>query len=51
MVGSLERAEQVAMALEARHYRLRPIESGPHAPWAARLLGVAIAAAALVWRG
>lgn len=51
MVGSLERAEQVAMALEARHYRLRPIESGPHAPWAARLAGVAIAAVALVWRG
>jgi energy-coupling factor transporter transmembrane protein EcfT len=51
MVGSLERAEQVAMALEARHYRLRPIEPGPGSPWAARLAGIAIAVVALVWRG
>ena len=25
LVGSLERAERVALALEARHYRLRPV--------------------------
>ena len=62
MVGALERAERVALALEARHYRLRPpgaavgwedagrpgqARTGGHA-WA--LMGVSLAAVALLWR-
>src|SRR5206468_12197591 len=34
MVGALERAERVALALEARHYRLRP--PGAVAGWGGR---------------
>ncbi|HEY2954633.1 MAG TPA: energy-coupling factor transporter transmembrane component T [Candidatus Eisenbacteria bacterium] len=49
MVSSLERAERVALALEARHYRLRPI-----APVRRSALGegagAALAAVALLWR-
>jgi energy-coupling factor transporter transmembrane protein EcfT len=51
LTGSLERAERVALALEARHYRLRPAASGARSPWPAKLAGVAIAAVSLVWRG
>ena len=52
MVSSLERAERVALALEARGYRLRavePAEAGRH-PIAWRVAGVAIAGVALLWR-
>ena len=50
MIGSLERAERVALALEARHYRLRPVFRGPRSPWIASGAGLALVAAALVWR-
>jgi len=50
MVGSLERAERVALALEARHYRLRPIARRPRSPMVASGAGAALAAAALLWR-
>ena len=55
LVGSLERAERVALALEARHYRLRPAPAGEgrhpaSALWAV-LVGVALALVALGWRG
>ena len=50
MVGSLERADRVALALEARHYRLRPVARGPRSPWLATSAGVALAAVALAWR-
>lgn len=56
LVGALERAERVALALEARHYRLRPATPGaataggrPAAGWA--VLGGALAGTALLWRG
>jgi len=53
LVHSLERAEQVALALEARHYRLRP--PAPAARWSAQdwgwaLASIALAVAALLWR-
>lgn len=52
LVGALERAERVALALDARHHRLRPMdgkEAGRSAPgWA--LAGVALAAVAALWR-
>jgi energy-coupling factor transporter transmembrane protein EcfT len=62
MVGALERAERVALALEARHYRLRP--AGVPVGWggaasaagsspatrAWTLLGGSLAALALLWR-
>jgi energy-coupling factor transporter transmembrane protein EcfT len=62
LVGALERAERVALALEARHYRLRPAGAavGPPndaarvstalsaAPWVAA--GTGLAALALLWR-
>ena len=50
MIGSLERAERVALALEARHYRLRPVFRGPRSPWIASGAGLALVAAALMWR-
>jgi energy-coupling factor transporter transmembrane protein EcfT len=53
LVHSLERAEQVALALEARHYRLRPVApvAGRNAKdWGWALAGVALALAALLWR-
>jgi len=50
VIGSLERADRVALALEARHYRLRPIVRGPRSPWIVSGAGVALAVAALVWR-
>jgi len=51
LVGALERAERVGLALEARHYRLRPLPAGPAGPWAWNSAGVALAGAALLWRG
>jgi energy-coupling factor transporter transmembrane protein EcfT len=51
MIGALERADRVALALEARHYRLRPVVQGPRSPWVASGAGVALLATALMWRG
>ena len=62
MVGALERAERVALALEARHYRRRPpgaatgwAGAAPAAArpvaWVAIVLGVSLAGVALLWRG
>lgn len=65
MVGALERAERVALALDARHYRLRPPSAaagwagvaavagppGARLPvWIAASLGVMLAGVALLWR-
>ena len=50
MIGSLERADRVALALEARHYRLRPVARGPRSPWIASGAGLALASVALIWR-
>jgi energy-coupling factor transporter transmembrane protein EcfT len=49
MVCALERAERVALAMEARHYRVRPIASPPRRP-AAELAGWTLAVVALLWR-
>ncbi len=50
LTGALERAERVALALEARHYRIRPVSvPGAHRGWQAA--GLACAAVALLWRG
>ncbi|HYM80093.1 MAG TPA: energy-coupling factor transporter transmembrane component T [Candidatus Limnocylindria bacterium] len=56
LVATLERAERVALALEARHYRLRPtVARAPAAAgsWATAgvALGTALALVALLWRG
>jgi energy-coupling factor transporter transmembrane protein EcfT len=51
LVRALERAEQVAMALEARHYRLRAVPVGRPAHPAAVLMGVGLAGVAVLWRG
>ncbi len=57
MVNALERAERVSLALEARHYRLRPLrledeaEATPRAGWLWALAGLAVALASLVLRG
>jgi energy-coupling factor transport system permease protein len=50
LVSSLERAELVALALEARHYRVRPAPATPGASWSWRMAGLAIAGTALLWR-
>ena len=52
LVQALERAEQVALALEARHFRLRPLPRRPvpRAAWGWAALGAALAGAALAWR-
>jgi len=50
LVASLERAGQVGVALEARHYRLRDPERMPRAPWWARLAGWSLAGLGLLWR-
>lgn len=49
MTASLERAERVSLALEARHYRVRPSVAARTA-WSARLAGLALALVALLWR-
>lgn len=50
VVGALERAERVALALEARHYRVRPLPAGTPVAWGWNATGVAVMAAALLWR-
>jgi energy-coupling factor transport system permease protein len=54
LTGALERADRVALALEARHYRVRPVTSSGLRP-AGSLLGwsmaAALVAACAVWRG
>jgi energy-coupling factor transporter transmembrane protein EcfT len=57
LVGALERAERVALALDARHYRLRPVAAAIPAgaksrgmTWASAALGAAVAGVALLWR-
>ncbi len=50
LVASLERAGQVALALEARHYRLREPARMPRAEWPWRSIGWAMAGAGLLWR-
>ena len=50
LIASLERAERVSLALEARHVRAREAPAGPPAVWPARLAGLAIAAVSLAWR-
>ncbi len=50
LVSALERAEQVALALEARHYRLRPAPGGAPPAWGAHVAGWALAGSALLWR-
>jgi energy-coupling factor transporter transmembrane protein EcfT len=52
LVSALERADRVALALEARHYALRPATSGPPSKGslAGKLAGVAAFATALLWR-
>lgn len=50
LVSSLERAEQVALALEARHYRVRPARALPRPPWAWTAAGWMVAGTALLWR-
>jgi energy-coupling factor transporter transmembrane protein EcfT len=53
LVSSLERAERVALALEARGYRSRPLDLTARAahPTGWAVLGVAVAGVALLWRG
>jgi energy-coupling factor transporter transmembrane protein EcfT len=51
MVASLERAERTALALDARHYRMRPLPAAPRRAWSWSTAGLAIAGAALLWRG
>jgi energy-coupling factor transporter transmembrane protein EcfT len=53
LVNSLERAEQVALALEARHYRLRPVAAaagGQTGTWGWAAAGGTLAGVALLWR-
>jgi len=54
VVRSLERAEQVALALEARHYRARPLTAASGSWGGARGVGIAagtaLAVASLLWR-
>jgi energy-coupling factor transporter transmembrane protein EcfT len=50
LVGALERADQLALALEARHFRLREPVSMPAPGWAWRGAGWALAGVGLLWR-
>lgn len=50
LVHTLERAEQVALALEARHYRLRPLPRGKGPGWAPVAAGLMLPGIALLWR-
>jgi energy-coupling factor transporter transmembrane protein EcfT len=49
VVGTLERAERVALGMEARHYRVRPI-ARLRRVWVAEVAGLAVAVVALAWR-
>lgn len=48
-VSALETAERVALGLEARHHRLRPV-SGSRGGWRAALAGWTLFVTALLWR-
>jgi energy-coupling factor transporter transmembrane protein EcfT len=50
LVCTLERAERVALGMEARHYRVRPL-APVRRSWAGEACGVGLAAMAIVWRG
>jgi energy-coupling factor transporter transmembrane protein EcfT len=52
LVGALERADRVALALEARHYALRPQAATPRSEraLAGKLAGAAAFGTALFWR-
>jgi energy-coupling factor transporter transmembrane protein EcfT len=50
LASSLERAESVGLALEARYDRVRPLPPRAAAPLAARAAGVLLAAGSLLWR-
>jgi energy-coupling factor transporter transmembrane protein EcfT len=50
LVATLERADQVSLALSARHHRHRPPRVTPW-PWPASLAGLALLAGAILWRG
>ena len=50
LVGALERADQVALALEARHYRMKSVVKMPAAGWGWRGAGWALAGAGILWR-
>ena len=49
LVCTLERAERVALAMEARHYRVRPIPRLRRV-WAAEIAALVVAAVSLFWR-
>jgi energy-coupling factor transporter transmembrane protein EcfT len=49
LVAALERADRVSLALEARHYRARPVARRPGS-WRWRVVGLALAGTALLWR-
>lgn len=53
LVSSLERAERVALALEARDYRSRPLDLTPRRghPTVWGIAGVMVVGVALLWRG
>jgi energy-coupling factor transporter transmembrane protein EcfT len=55
LVGALERAERVALALDARHYRLRPAGAvrWPRdlGGWGAWTAGAGLAVGSIAWRG
>jgi energy-coupling factor transporter transmembrane protein EcfT len=51
LVGALERAERVALGLEARHHRIRPLPPGVRAPAWSVAGGTALFGIALLWRG
>lgn len=50
LTGALERAERVAIALEARHYRLRDVPM-PRIDRFAAAAGIGVALVCLLWRG
>jgi energy-coupling factor transporter transmembrane protein EcfT len=50
MVGSLERADQLALVLEARHYQMREPQAAPPAGWSWRGAGWVMAGVGLLWR-
>ena len=51
LVAALERADRVALALEARHFRARSVPPAPVRSRAGALFGLGLALVALLWRG